>query len=183
VAESNSTTQVEYRPIQGFPGYRVGSDGTVWTAWKYNGHQPRKLSEDFRLLKPGHQTFGYPAVGLYRQGKCVRRTVHALVLEAFVGPAPQGMEARHYPDRDPENCRLDNLQWATHRTNIGDRVEHGTAPRGTKNGLAKVTESDVLRIRTLLAARIPPIDIASEYHVSVSTIRAIKNNQNWKWLR
>ena len=32
MAENQST--VEYRDIQGFPGYRVGSDGSVWTQWK-----------------------------------------------------------------------------------------------------------------------------------------------------
>lgn len=28
---SDDVSTVEYRDIQGFPGYRVGSDGTVWT--------------------------------------------------------------------------------------------------------------------------------------------------------
>lgn len=29
MSDANST--VEYRDIKGFPGYRVGSDGSVWT--------------------------------------------------------------------------------------------------------------------------------------------------------
>ncbi len=30
-----------YESIKGFPGYRIGSDGSVWSAWAYNGHQAR----------------------------------------------------------------------------------------------------------------------------------------------
>jgi hypothetical protein len=53
--------------------------------------------------------------------------VHRLVLEAFVGPCPEGKEARHFPDRDPRNNRLDNLSWATRTTNQRDRDFHGTS--------------------------------------------------------
>lgn len=31
---------VEYRLIEGFPGYRVGNDGTVWTLWTKGGVPP-----------------------------------------------------------------------------------------------------------------------------------------------
>lgn len=40
MAEQDSTCAstekptVEYRDIEGFPGYRIGSDGTVWSCWK-----------------------------------------------------------------------------------------------------------------------------------------------------
>lgn len=47
--------------------------------------------------------------------------VHRLVLETFVGPCPEGMEARHYPDMDPSNNRLENLSCSTHRKNLADR--------------------------------------------------------------
>ena len=49
--------------------------------------------------------------------------VHRLVLEAFVGPAPDGMEACHN-DGDPTNNRLDNLRWDTRSANNTDAVRH-----------------------------------------------------------
>jgi len=38
------------------------------------------------------------------------------VLEAFVGPAPEGHEGLH-GDGDPANNRLDNLRWGTRSEN------------------------------------------------------------------
>lgn len=59
--------------------------------------------------------------------------VHRLVLEAFVGPCPPGMECRHFPDRDPTNNRLDNLSWATRKQNMEDKASHGTNRKGVPN--------------------------------------------------
>ncbi|QZE10566.1 hypothetical protein SEA_SCOOBYDOOBYDOO_251 [Mycobacterium phage ScoobyDoobyDoo] len=52
------------------------------------------------------------------------RLVHRLVLEAFVGPCPPGMETRHLDD-DPSNNRLSNLCWGTRLENTMDRVQNG----------------------------------------------------------
>ena len=54
------------------------------------------------------------------------RLVHHLVLEAFVGPRPEGAEARHFPDRDKTNNRAENLLWGTAQDNSDDRKIHGT---------------------------------------------------------
>ncbi len=50
--------------------------------------------------------------------------VHILVLEAFVGPRPLGLEGCH-DDGDPANNRLTNLRWDTPSSNAVDRVRHG----------------------------------------------------------
>jgi hypothetical protein len=52
--------------------------------------------------------------------------VHRLVLEAFVGPCPIGMQCRHFPDPNPANCNLKNLQWGTPMENTEDKRVHGT---------------------------------------------------------
>jgi hypothetical protein len=51
--------------------------------------------------------------------------VHRLVLKAFVGPCPEGMEGCHW-DGDACNNKLDNLRWATHAENVEDSIRHGT---------------------------------------------------------
>ena len=48
-----------------------------------------------------------------------RRKVHQLVLEAFIGPRPDGYEACHY-DGAKENNRLMNLRWDTPEANRDD---------------------------------------------------------------
>ena len=59
-------------------------------------------------------------------GDRVRSTfrVHRLVLEAFVGPCPAGLECRHL-DTDPLNNRLENLVWGTREENHADRLVMG----------------------------------------------------------
>jgi hypothetical protein len=80
-----------------------------------------------RILTPGRDTDGYCSVGLYRGGQCIRRAVHTLVLTAFLGPPPPGMEACHGPGGRADN-RLVNLRWDTHRENIWDSIIAGTHP-------------------------------------------------------
>lgn len=55
-------------------------------------------------------------------GKTYR--VHRLVLEAFVGPCPAGMEACHWDD-DPSNNQLSNLRWDTSTANKRDMARNG----------------------------------------------------------
>lgn len=52
------------------------------------------------------------------------RRVHLLVLEAFVGPRPMGMEGCHRDD-DQSNNALSNLRWDTPRENKLDVVRNG----------------------------------------------------------
>lgn len=54
--------------------------------------------------------------------------VHRLVLLAFVGPCPDGMEACHHPDPTPTNNRLENLRWGTYGENRLDAEWHAEHP-------------------------------------------------------
>jgi len=57
--------------------------------------------------------------------------VHRLVLEAFVGPRPEGYVACHGND-DPTDNRLDNLRWDTRSANTYDAVVNGCHPQARK---------------------------------------------------
>lgn len=50
---------------------------------------------------------------------------HTLVLEAFVGPCPPGLECRH-KDGNELNNFLGNLSWGTRSENTRDQLIHGT---------------------------------------------------------
>src|SRR4051812_39853202 len=93
----------EWRSIQGFPGYEVSNMGEV-RSW-YRGV--------VRILKLYQQPNGYFRLSLCRSGRQQRRHgryIHTLVLEAFQGPRPPGMEARHL-DGNKSNNRNDNLRF------------------------------------------------------------------------
>lgn len=78
-----------------------------------------------RLLKLQQHPKGYVRFqfsGGPRDGQTTG--VHRLVLEAFVGPCPEGMEALHGNAIRNDN-RLCNLRWDTKSENSQDRVRHG----------------------------------------------------------
>jgi hypothetical protein len=58
------------------------------------------------------------------KGRQTNRFVHQLVLEAFVGPCPPGMECLHANDDATDN-RLVNLRWGTHTENVQDCLRNG----------------------------------------------------------
>jgi hypothetical protein len=111
---------VEYRPIAGFDGYRVGSDGSVWSRCKRGRGGPGRVGSHWRRCAGGRDGDGYWTIGLaIGDGRIRRRRVHRLVLEAFVGPCPPGMLCCH-GDNDPGNNRLTNLRWDTPTANMED---------------------------------------------------------------
>lgn len=108
-----------WKPVVGFQGlYEVSNHGRV---------KRINIGRDSRekLLKATPNKLGYMLVGLHREGKSNTRRVHRLVLEAFIGPCPEGEEGCH-GDGDPSNNCLSNLRWDTASSNAIDRVAHGT---------------------------------------------------------
>jgi hypothetical protein len=170
------------RPIDGFPGYRVLSDGRVQSHIGRTVLGTKGARGSWRDLKPTPQRKGHLCVCLSRDGKKYYRFVHRLVLEAFVGPCPPGMEACHFPDRDPANNRLDNLRWDTRQANHDDAVAHGTtaATRGEKHCNAKLSEADVIEIRRLKATGVSMDVVAFAFRVKRATIEAIVYRKSWK---
>lgn len=128
-----------------YTGYRVGDDGSIWSCRSPNGRGP--LKNKWKRLQPVFVS-GYKAINLYRRGKSpCSKLIHRLVLEAFVGPCPDGLEACHFPDRDRRNSSLANLRWDTNAANKEDSRIHGTRIMGEKCKGHKLTEDQVILIR------------------------------------
>lgn len=75
--------------------------------------------------------WGHLGVKLRKDGIIRSRYVHHLVLEAFVGPRPDGTEACHWNDV-PDDNRLVNLRWATKSENRLDCVRNGNDANARK---------------------------------------------------
>jgi hypothetical protein len=73
----------------------------------------------------------YLTVNLERGDEKRRVRIHTLVIEAFVGPRPGGLEACHGPGGSDDNSRP-NLRWDTRRENMLDEVRHGTHHNAVK---------------------------------------------------
>jgi hypothetical protein len=122
MAEEQST--VTFRDVPGFPGYRVGDDGSVWYCW-ITCRQGRRMTSCWKPMKLAVHARGYLTVNLTPPsgGKYQTFRVHRLVLEAFVGPCPEDMECRHL-NGVRRDCRLVNLAWGTRAENIDDKRRH-----------------------------------------------------------
>lgn len=89
--------------------YEISNYGRV----RRQGCEPKKTTV-------GKQ--GYPVVSLNRPGVQVLRTVHTLVLEAWIGVKQHGQEARH-KNHNRLDCRLDNLEWGSSADNSLDMLQ------------------------------------------------------------
>lgn len=134
------------------------------------------------LLSPGASEGSRLSVVLYRNGERRTRLVHQLVLEAFIGPRPDGMEALHGPGGALDN-RLANLSWGTHAVNVGpDKVRDGTSNRGERQGRAKLTEQIVTECRRRYAAGERLKVLISEYGTTTSGMSNAISGKTWHWL-
>lgn len=172
--------QVEFRLIEEFPGYAVGSDGTVLSCLCH-GKRFSQRTGPWRFMKLMNSSNGYKQVLLTnRDGVPKFCRIHVLVLTAFVGERPSGMVACHFPDSDRTNNHVSNLRWDTLRANMKDRAIHGTNPVGVKNPMAKVNESIVRKIReeSLTSGKCYR-EIAEEFSVSKSLVYQIVKRRIW----
>ena len=113
-----------------------------------------------------------------------RRTyhVHRLVAETFHGKPPAGLVCRHL-DGNPTNNRAENLKWGTYKQNQDDSLRHGTRAMGERNGHAKLTAEQVLRIRKLApSTTAEKRALADSYGVSEATIYDILKRKSWRHL-
>jgi hypothetical protein len=127
----NDTTPERWLPVPDYEGlYEVSSYGQVWSV-------PRATTRG-GILKHIVYPNGYHFITLTRDGVQQRFPVHGLVMRAFTGPYPEGLEVRHL-DGDPGNNRWapgstedeiraagGNLIYGTHSENMRDKKEHGT---------------------------------------------------------
>ena len=170
---------IEYRDIPQCLGYRAGSDGTIWSCRPINGRGP--LKSEWRQLKPTIDSKGRAVVSICSGDKRRQLQVHTLVLMAFVGPKPAGMQCRHYPDPNPLNCSVGNLQWGTQKQNAEDSIIQGIQIRGEKCHKSKLTADQVIEIRKLYTGKRGEFtSLALKYGIDRGNISGIVFGKTWK---
>lgn len=167
-------------PAQGYEGlYEVSSHGRVRSlpkvAYTYAGTRARVIAG--RVLKAGFDGKYYHVTPV-KDGKQTTVKIHALVLNAFVGVCPQGMECRHL-DGNTANNRADNLCWGTKKQNAADRERHGTKLLGCRNPNARANPDMVLSIRKMFASGKPKSHIAKMLGLGETTVSSIVSRETW----
>jgi len=172
---------VRFLPLVEAPDYAVGDDGSVWTPFG-RGH---RIFRGWKPLSLYRRPYGarYVVVCLRTpadRDKVVCRYVHRLVMEAFVGPCPEGQEVLH-DDNDTANNRRTNLRYGTRVENTADKFRHGTFVLGTQHFNAKLTDDAVREIRRLYAeGDHTQAGLAKRYGVTQSIIGRVVLRKGWK---
>lgn len=142
--------QEEWRPIVGREGcYEVSDQGHIRSLDRVVKSSRAQWPVRGRILNPSPLRSGHLVVDLGRAWRS--RRVHRLVLEAFAGPCPSGMEALH-GDGDPSNNRIQNLRWGTRSENIQDAIRHGTHPATNRSACPR---GHALREPNLVRSQFP----------------------------
>jgi hypothetical protein len=119
-------TPETWLPVVGYEGrYEVSDHGRVRSLARVvpggrGGLRPIPARVRVLML----DTHGYPFLQLWKENRHKNAKVHRLVLAAFVGPCPAGLEVRHLNGKPTDN-RLGNLAYGTHSENEQDLIRHG----------------------------------------------------------
>jgi len=182
-AETASRKGVEiWKPVRDFESqYEVSNLGRVRSLDRIleRPHKVQGTVEVFhkgKILRPGPSVSGHLSVVLGRNNT---RSVHSLVLEAFIGYCPPHKECLHRNGTSDDN-RLHNLHWGTRKQNIADAFKHGTIPLGEEKATAKLKNSDIPKIRRMIKRGMPMNSIGKEFGVSTAAISQVRDGITWR---
>ena len=117
----------QWRPIVGYEGfYEVSDHGRARSIDRLvvAGKPGQMRPAVGRIISPVQVKSGHMVVCLWSDGHRRTASIHRLVLAAFVGPQPEGMEGCHN-NGIPSDNSLTNLRWDTLSSNRLDMVTHG----------------------------------------------------------
>jgi hypothetical protein len=162
----------EARPVHGYPRYFVTRDGRI------KGPSGRWIKPWIPKAKGGP-----PLVNLFdATGRKRSHTLQRVVLLAWAGPCPDGMEAGRL-DGDVMNNDISNLRWEKAGTSAARVIRYWPVPHGEQSSRAKLTEENVHAIRRLMReGRLNGHEIGALFGVSNSAVSKIRSGESWGWL-
>lgn len=157
----------DIKEIPNYPGYYCAKDGTVFSCRR------GFLFE----LKPS-DSHGYSKVRLLNEHGMKNYFIHRAVLASWVGPR-EDMFANHKNGIKKDN-RLENLEWVTPLENeTHSRGVLGKKTFGHHNGRAKLTVSDVRKIRKLWEKGQSFASIGRQFGIHETQAGRIAQRQAW----
>ena len=109
---------------------------------------------------------------------------HRLVMLCFCPREDSDQLQVNHKDGNKLNNTFDNLEWCTNQENRIHAVKLGLAAslKGEDNPANKFLESQIIDIIHDLLNHVPYSQICEKYGCSKSTVSAIKNKRNWRYL-
>ena len=169
----------KWEEIPGFSRYIASSLGRLLSV-NY------KNSGIIKEIKPALGKDGYFATMLQGDNKKYYSwKVHKWITLAFLGERKEGQEVNHI-DGNKQNNHIDNLEYCTRSENCQHSFDIGIQkPKaGELNGMAKLTNEQVLRARKMKAENgryWGRNELAKEYGISAKHLQKIVNNYDRSW--
>lgn len=170
---------IMFKEIDGFPAYRVSSDGKIETCWQWGPFYAGMVSEKkWKPLSAKPNAKGYIPINLRDVGgKCRRTHLHRLVAETHVSPAPFERACVRHLDGNSMNNSSENLAWGTYLDNENDKLAHGTHRSRITN--AKMTPEKMIVAKRMRDEGATINAIANEVGVSRPTISRLLSGKTW----
>lgn len=174
--QEQDTTPERWKPVVGWPGYEVSDRGRM-RSWKKCRRTPNEPLP--RALNTWNIPRGYEVVTLKDRGSRSNEYVHTIVMAAFVGPRPEGMQVCHWNGDEADN-RLGNLRYDTPANNQRDCKRHGTHVEGEKHYAAQLTNEQAQALKDHAGTH---ADAARAFGVRYHLAYCLRTGRSWRHLK
>lgn len=174
-----------WKDIPGYEGqYQASTAGGIRgltrliTAVRNNKEHTKTISG--HVLKPKTTRFGYKLVCL--KGKHL--FVHRLVAITFIKNKYNKPFINHI-DSNRTNNNVDNLEWVTAKENVQHchKMKRNADVRGENHPLSKLTNEDIINIKSLLKDGLTQRAVSKKYSVAYTLIHKIFHGKNWSHIK
>jgi hypothetical protein len=159
---------MEFTVIKSLPNFEISINGII-----------RNITNK-KIKSQYIGSTGYYMISVSKNNKSKPYRVHRLLAENYI-PNNFNKPQINHKDGDKLNNDLANLEWVTNRENNTHALKIGLINNsGEKNGMAKLKNEDIPKIRELLNSGMSQYKIAKIFNISRSAIENIKVRGNWK---
>jgi alpha-N-acetylglucosamine transferase len=138
-----------WKDIPDYEGlYQISNLGRVKSLDRITRNGNGNFTKKGRILKNIINNKGYYYVHLKKEGSNKKIYVHRLVAQAFI-PNKNNKEEVNHIDCNPANNKVDNLEWVTHKENMGYMAKLGHSNK-TGKWLEKIRCNNIMNGKKVL---------------------------------